>query len=103
MRLTKQGLATRGARRSTGPTRLPEKATPGPKAIGVRAVCTNADPLWKGCRGGFFRFYDREIGAKCPERARSCQNGRKGGAYAKMARVGSWRAPSPGLKQAKRE
>ena len=37
--------------------RLPEKATLG-KCPWVRAVCTNAHPLWKGPRAIFSGFYD---------------------------------------------
>jgi hypothetical protein len=37
--------------------RLPEKATPG-KRPWVRAVCTNADLLWKGPSATFSGFYD---------------------------------------------
>ncbi len=51
---------------------------PGANADRVRAVCTNADPLWKGFRDRFFRFYDSEFVRKRPQTRRSCQKFRKG-------------------------
>jgi hypothetical protein len=56
--------------------RLPEKATPG-KAVGVRAVCTNAHPLWKGPEQVIFRFCDRRKSTKTAAKQRACLNFRK--------------------------
>src|ERR1700755_1804881 len=51
---------------------------PGANADRVRAVCTNADPLWKGFASAFFRFYDTQNMRKRPQIVRSCQKSRKG-------------------------
>src|SRR5579871_677851 len=75
------GLATAPILR---PERLPEKATRKPLGTRARGVCTNAGPLWKGCRGRFFRFCDREMGRNRSKSLRSCQNGGKGGACSKI-------------------
>ena len=53
---------------------------PGANADRVRAVCTNADPLWKVFWARFFRFYDSETVRKPLETGRSCQMSRRGSA-----------------------
>jgi hypothetical protein len=40
---------------------------PGANAERVRAVCTNAAPLWKGFWTRFFRFYDSQNMRKRPQ------------------------------------
>src|ERR1700757_3693510 len=63
------GLANAAAAPIPPSPRLPEKATRGPCGRRVRAVCTNADPLWKGCRAAFFRFYDSHHSQSVPKMA----------------------------------
>src|SRR6201995_2279126 len=57
---------------------------PGANADRVRAVCTNAAPLWKGFGARFFRFYDAQIVRKPLETGRSCQNSGKGPASSRI-------------------